>query len=138
MKREIRIRPAFDKRDPDPSKNYGIHGAELAFYLSGEKGAVQFVIYTGWHLPHVASEIGVSAPMGADVGYHSKVQLYGGQESIDDNCEFTGGKCYYNGSGLAAESMFKLLVEEGHEAVWNRMEQLYIDQLENPDTDDGA
>jgi len=57
LTREIKFSPAYDKRDPDPSKNYGIHGVTITFLLKGEKGAVQFVLYTNWHLPHVDHEI---------------------------------------------------------------------------------
>lgn len=48
--------PAFDRRDPDPKKNFGIHGVELRMVLKGPEGAVQFVLYTNWQLPHVAKE----------------------------------------------------------------------------------
>lgn len=43
MKQEIKVIPAFDKRHADPSKNYGIHGAEMLFILTGEKGAVVLI-----------------------------------------------------------------------------------------------
>lgn len=48
--------PAFDRRDPDPKKNFGIHGVELRMVLKGPEGAVQFVLYTNWQLPHVREE----------------------------------------------------------------------------------
>src|SRR5215813_5387513 len=83
MERIFVIRPAFDKRDPDPKKDYGIHGAEMLFLVKGEKGAVQFVIYTNWMLPHVQKEWEkehgrympsvFGKPIPADVGYHSPV-----------------------------------------------------------------
>lgn len=46
MERITEITPAWDKRDPDPKKNYGIHGCELRMYLKGELGTVQFIVYT--------------------------------------------------------------------------------------------
>lgn len=49
--------PAFDKRDPDPKKNYGIHGVELRMVLKGPEGAVQFIVFTGWMLPKVQREL---------------------------------------------------------------------------------
>src|SRR5690554_1678397 len=52
----VTFEPAWDKRDPNPAKNYGVHGVELRMVLKGEKGAVQFVLYTGWQLPHVTKE----------------------------------------------------------------------------------
>jgi hypothetical protein len=53
LERIIEFTPAFDKRDPNPKKNYGVHGVELRFVVKGEAGAVQFLIFTNWHLPHV-------------------------------------------------------------------------------------
>ena len=148
--REIRMRPAYDKRNEDPSKNYGVHGAELGFYLRGEAGAVQFIIFTNWHLPHVHAEWNARGcreprfcgykPMPADIGYHSKMPRYEGQTMLTSECEFTGGgPCYYDGSGLNAEEGFKILVAEGHEAVWKWMEN-YYEQWLSPmpvDTIDG-
>jgi hypothetical protein len=165
------IRPAFDKRHADPDKNYGIHGAEMLFVLKGELGAVQFVLYTNWMLPHIYEEwkkeygdrwpCVFSKPIPADVGYHSPKPMYEGQEPIGSKktnkeamrrnterlmkregiedlepffeptgtftpCEWLDGKpCYYDGSGLAAEEYFKLLVSEGSEAVWKKLEEYY-------------
>ncbi len=139
--KKIEFSPAFDKRHSDPSKNYGIHGADMRWYLMGPEGAVQFVVYTSWHLPHVQAEMDLKPlsegctrymhhkPLPADIGYHSKVPQYEGQESIDDDCEFTGGKCYYDGSGLNAKKGFELLVEKGSDAVWEWMEECYSDWL---------
>ena len=57
VERITKIYPAWDRRDPNPSKDYGIHGAELRMVLKGELGATQFVLYTNWHLPHVTEEL---------------------------------------------------------------------------------
>jgi hypothetical protein len=57
MERIVEMLPAWDKRDADSSKNYGIHGVELRMVLKGEEGAVQFVLYTNWHLPHVTDSL---------------------------------------------------------------------------------
>ena len=43
LKREIRWRPAFDKRHSDPKKNYGIHGVEMKWLLTVPDGFIQFV-----------------------------------------------------------------------------------------------
>ncbi len=129
--REILFSPAFDKRDPDPSKNYGIHGMELTFYLKGDEGAVQFKLFTGWDLPHVRAEHKDSHtlcniyPMPADLGYHSRKPVYDDQKPRE-NCHVLDGQpCYYDGSGLNAEPVFDLLVTEGHEAVWVALENYY-------------
>ena len=134
FKREIRFYPAFDKRDPDSSKNYGIHGVEMRFLLMGDKGAVQFVLYTNWHLPHVMEELEAKQnraynpfkPLPADLGYHSLKPMYDGHPVTTGSCEYLDGKpCYYDGSGLNAEDIFRILVSQGGEAVWVQMEYYY-------------
>lgn len=163
--------PAFDRRDPDPKKNFGIHGVSMRWVLKGPKGAVQFLVYTQWMLPHVAKEqlarIGTRKdrdlamdievfykPMAVDLGYHSKVPMYEGQEpmgsvdtklSVDETkqgleayqfnrketgtftpCPYLdGAPCYYDGSGLHAQKVLDMLIEKGGEAVWKYMEECY-------------
>lgn len=136
--RKLEIIPAFDKRDKDPSKNYGIHGMELRFILMGEKGATQFVVYTGIQLPHVRNEIALDSnvrrfelltrPMGADIGYHSYEPTYEGQSLItEDNCPYLdNAPCYYDGSGLQAEDFLPVFLEKGEDAVWEMLEERYV------------
>lgn len=136
--RKIVFRPAFDKRDPNPRKNYGIHGMEMCFQLIGDAGGITFTIYTNWHLPHVQAELDAKNPSGSKFPYlshtptpagvdgHWKTPAYEGQSEIDD-CKITGGKCYCDGSGLLAEDVFRLLVTEGEEAVWKFLETKYND-----------
>ena len=145
LKREIRFDPAYDRRHADPKKNYGIHSVTMSWFLSGPKGTIQFVVYTNWQLPHINKEQDATLekgkyshllcrPMPADLGYHSPVSMYEGEKPMDTKCEWIeGGVCYYDGSTLQAEDVFKLLVEEGHEAVWKRLEKEYEYRLENPD-----
>ena len=56
MERIVEFYPAYDERN-NPKGNYGIHGVDLRRRLKGDKGAVQFVLYTKWHLPHVQDEL---------------------------------------------------------------------------------
>lgn len=129
FKREVVLQPAFDKRDPDPKKNYGIHGCDMFFYLIKEGKAIQFLVMTGFHLPHVRDELrekrSSSCSFGADVGYHSPYPLYEGQEPMSKSCEVIGGTCYYDGSGIQGGDMFNLLCEKGSEAVWKKMEKVW-------------
>ena len=136
LTREIKFYRAYDKRDADPKKNFGIHGVELAFYLKGPEGIVQFKLYTNWQLPHVQKEMNerpphprfpymFHEPMPLDLGYHSPRPLYEGQTPISRTCELLGGTCYYDGSTLNAEPVFNILVAEGEEAVWNYLENYY-------------
>ena len=140
MPRRIEFTPAYDKRDPDPQKNYGIHGVEIRWLLEGPRGVIQFVIYTNWHLPEVQLELDLRSlgadlltlqcsyhPQPADIGYHSYTPLREWQkEPTFESCEYLRGKpCYYDGSSLGARVFFQLLVKEGQEAVWQRMEEYY-------------
>ena len=129
MERIVKFKPAYDERH-NPKGNYGIHGVDLLMILKGELGAVQFVVFTNWQLPSVQEELLHRpftdsldiecrfCPTAADLGYHSKKPMYEGQEPIANNCELTGGDCYYDGSGIAAEGIYKVLVEKGSDAVW--------------------
>lgn len=130
--RWVEFLPAYDRRHPDPDKNYGIHGVEMAFYLRGPKGAIQFKVYTAWQLPHVDAEQlagphsrALCRPLPVDLGYHSPVARYEGQEPISDDCPILGGRCWYDGSGLRAQPVFDRLVAEGDPAVWRYLEDEY-------------
>lgn len=136
FRHEVIVRPAFDRRHAEPSKNYGIHGCDLVFYLHGEKGVIQFLLSTNWHLPHVREELDARTdrqfphlschPLPADIGYHSPVPRYEGHDAIDDACTILDGKpCYYDGSSLMAEDVFRVLVAQGTDGLWAEMERRY-------------
>ena len=133
----VDIRPAFDKRHEDPSKNYGIGGVELRFILKGEKGAIQFLLMTHWLLPETQKELDekegrgelvhskyTSRPLPADLGYHSPVPMYEGQESMECTL-IPGGKCYYDGSGLRAYDVYRAMLKEGDKGIWDMLESEY-------------
>ena len=109
----------------------------MSWYLTGEKGTIQFVIYTNWQLPHVQAEHDAKhddhflcKPLPADIGYHSPVPQYEGQTKMDGPCEFVDGDCYYDGSSLSAEKGYGILVAEGGDAVWDWMEGWYKETFE--------
>ena len=140
MERKIDISPAWAKRE----KGCGIHGCEMRFVLMGKLGAVQFLVFTNWHLPEVQDELldrpsdkshveekfrihALFSPMPADLGYHSPKPKYDGQESTSEKCPYLDGKpCYYDGSGLNAEPVYEILVREGSDGVWKRLEEYYV------------
>jgi hypothetical protein len=144
LTREVAFESAFDRRDPDPKKNCGIHGVEIRFILTGKKGATQFVIYTNWFLPHVQKELyakgnishrlkfGQPEPMGADIGYHSRTPQYKGQAKMRGGCQYLGGKpCYYDGSGLRADEFIPAFLSGGSDAVWKMLEDEYRRRFES-------
>lgn len=120
--------PAFDKRSDNPATNYGIHGMNLRFVLRGDRGAVQFLIFTSWFTEAVEKEHEVSGynprPMAADLGYHSPAPRYEGQGTF--SCEYLpGGECYYDGSSLNAKPLYWKFVAEGEEAMWAALAGYY-------------
>lgn len=145
LTREIFFTAAYDKRAPEPSKNYGVHGVEMRWYLKGPEGAIQFVVFTNWHLPHVQQELDRKSfgefphlschPQPADLGYHSRVPRYEDQRPMDGECSVIegGGPCYYDGSGLRADDVYRLLVEKGSEAVWQFLEEEYRSTFNVPE-----
>jgi hypothetical protein len=139
--RTVRFEPAWDRRNSIPRKNYGVHGVEITFYLRGPEGVIQFKLYSGWHLPHVLEEwkskgVPLPCPMAVDLGYHSPAPMYEGHTLITEKCEILDGKpCYYDGSSLAAEKIFNILLTEGDEAVWQAMEESYRQTFEKETAD---
>ena len=136
MERITEFTPAFDKRNPDSNKDYGIHGVDLRMVLKGMLGAVQFVLYTNWQLPHVQEEIRKNVspdkyflhePFPADLGYHSPKPMYK-KQSKRDNCPYLDGKvCYYDGSSLNANPVYNILLSEGSDGVWTKLEEYYTE-----------
>ena len=96
--------------------------------LKGNRGAVEFVFGTGIYLPNVADEMRCNyGSMGHIVGYHSPKPIYYGQDPMHNNCAYTGGKCYYDGSALRADEWLKTLIVEGDGAIWSMLEKDYVD-----------
>lgn len=134
--RIVQFLPAYDKRNIDPNKNYGIHGVTLRMILKGNEGAVQFLLFTNWQLPHVQEEMDGRIPshdfpylhhkpLPADLGYHSSRPMYEGQTKMNGKCDVLGGECYYDGSGVAAERIFHVLCAEGDAGVWRELGKYY-------------
>ena len=118
LRHDIRFRVAFDKRSPEPNKNYGIGDMHIIFLVIGPKGAVQWLIGTGWYVDSACKHLMGFArnsltdqrrPNGWDLGYHSKEPKYEDQSPMDqcDICE----PCYYDGSSLNAELPIEAFAE---------------------------
>lgn len=146
--REILCKPAFDKRAPEPSKNYGIGGVHFVWILKGPKGGITWGIFTNWLLPHVRAETDartLSAPFdkmdlkiryhpsGDAVEYHSRYQKYAGQEKRAD-CALVPDNdgCYFDVGFTQGDDVMKILVERGSEGVWKWMQQKYDELPEAP------
>jgi hypothetical protein len=141
LERKFEISPAYDKR----SEGYGIGAATMRFYVIGPKGAVQFVLYSGWYTHTIKpttfddwsdwGDLRVQvkphdAPMPVDLGYHSPTPRYEGQGLMQEGCPVINGPCYYDGSGLNASKPFSILVHEGSDRLWEFLEGYYSDTFE--------
>lgn len=112
---------------PGSGGSHGRHGMNISWLVIGKKGAVQFLVYTGW-MPEPGKrnyDKNQFPPMPADLGYHSKKPFYKGQTEMADKCIYIGCKCYYDGSGLNAEEPFRVLCNEGGDALWEYLERVY-------------
>lgn len=135
LKRELEITPGYDHRYD--GTNRGQHCATMRFLVKGDKGVVQFVVYSGWFPEMIAppdkdwtewsrpvNKRGVDAPMAADLGYHSPKPMYEGQEPMD-HCDYLPQGCYYDGSSLNGYRLLSLMVHQGGEAMWTALEDYY-------------
>lgn len=124
---------------PGGGGSHGCNGLQLRFVLKGEAGAVQFLLMTDW-LPEPKSldrrkreRIAALYPLPADLGYHSLRPHYKDQFE-SEKCEFLGGRrCYYDGSGLNADEPFRVLCNEGEEALWEYLAAYYQHTFEGAD-----
>jgi hypothetical protein len=136
------VRLPWDRRDPDPKKNYGIHSTDLWFILKGPKGAVQYAVTLPVFLPHVQRELErkegtafmTREIRGFDVGYHSPRPMYEDQKQMD--CvHLEGGKCYYDGSSLRADSWTEIIFSTSgkhpEEVLWKLLEDEYYERFGN-------
>jgi len=118
---------------PGGRGRHGRHGVNIRFVAKGGRGAVQFLLYTGWmpqHIPNsivgrVVTDWG-SPPMPADLGYHSKMPHYEGHEPMSEVCEYCDGQpCYYDGSTINANDAMYALVNGGDAALWVFLDGYY-------------
>jgi hypothetical protein len=139
------FKPASDRRKLEPPYKDGPGGANLYMVVKGDHGAIEFEVFTKWHLPQVQKElvemvegkITISKgdircyflPAPADLCYHAKKPQKPGQQIFDTDCKYTGGDCYYDGSGLEAEELFEMLTSQGSDAVWEELESRYLKQF---------
>ena len=119
---------------PNSGWSHGKHGLEIKFVVKGDKGAIQFLLYTGW-IPQYSKRDSISGlyinnwgsfVLPADLGYHSKEPMYEGQDTIVDSCVYCDGlPCYYDGSSLNASDAMYTLVNGGDKALWEFLKGFY-------------
>ena len=104
-------------------KNQHVEGNEtiIRFILKGKKGAIQFICID---LTKVNIELSMAYKnfLPCDLGYHSKVPQYKGQEKRE--CDLYG-ECYYDGSTMNADTPLRIWLDKGEEELWKYLEAVY-------------
>jgi hypothetical protein len=134
MDRAVYFEPGCDTGKP-PRKS--VAAMRIRFVLTGDRGAVQFLLGTDWYPLSVQNDAGWSGhytmyretkPMAWDLGYHSRAPMHDDQIMIEEKCSYLGGKpCYYDGSSLNAEPIRDEFLARGDAAVWESLEHYYVD-----------
>lgn len=143
----LESRPAYDRRDPNPARNYGIGSVTLHFTLVGPKGAVSWQLLTGWmptsvlaerfgmvsstgkayaHLARgsAADAFGHSLPDAGEVAWHHPEPHRLGAEP--QKCPYLpAGLCYNDVGYTAGEAILEGLLKGGVTAVWDLLAEHY-------------
>lgn len=124
--RAFLIRPAFDKRDADPKKNYGIHNVEMHWTLIGPLGAVTLMWHTtNLYLPSV-EDTRPSSQMFEAVRHSPKpTSEWERKRDGSKNCAYTGGDCWSDGGFHCAEAAAAALIAEGEDGLFRELRVLY-------------
>jgi len=148
FEKEVYFKPAFDKRNSNPKRDYGIGAMRFSFVLKGKNGASSMAFSTNMYLPETIKEyrdegiyrylmngsketfktkIDLKASKQLEcwsIDIHSPKPLFKGQTS--GKCPFLkGGKCYCDGSYTRAEQYADVLLRQGSEAIWKILEKEY-------------
>ena len=141
-KKILDIKMPFDKRNPDPNKDFGILPMSVRMAYLKNNRAVCFSFHLPFYLPHVVSMLLTKKDShrhpetfngyGVVITYH-----YGNsprKESELEDCDILeGGKCYCDQSFSSyAEEWYNdfLRRENGFEWLWERLIQEWNDKIE--------
>jgi hypothetical protein len=153
MEHRILFRPASDKTDPDPHKDYGVHDLELFFQVEGDKGIVEFQLGTNWYQNHIMERRcehlkkdiwkgepnhlvrHFIEPFPADLCYYSLETIDGDDFywETGTSLAFNNAPCYYgykyfeddDHDVVAKDHLYQILLEQGDEAMWKYLEEYY-------------
>ncbi len=138
FERALIFEPGFGL-DPDESvkpssQRYGRSAMRIRWLARGPRGAVQFLMSTGW-TPEPAPrdprypalrDWAHTSPSAWDLGYHARVPQYEGAEQYGSQpCEYLGAPCWYDGSGLNAEPVLAALFDRGEAGVWDALYEMH-------------
>lgn len=136
---KVEAAAAFDKRHPQPSKNYGIHGVEFRFSVIGDGAAVSWGLSTGWQLPSVIGDAGDNShdyrhalaqfdrgmhPMPMAICFHvaEPIRSYMKDQEVSDCDLLPGGKCWGDITFTGGDRPFFALIGGGLDAMWKQLE----------------
>lgn len=146
LKREIQITKAFDKRNDDPKKDYGIGSCRLYFIVKGNKGAVTIDFFTNWFLESTVkeySEIGIRKnrmdgtkdTVKTKINLHEGIPIHSGVFSIHNKkktkyttktkCPVLGDYCYPDISCMYGNKFLPILLSKGSDGVFKELEKEY-------------
>ena len=126
--------PNKRKRLVEFDEGTGARSVYMRMVLLGPRGAVHFVLDTGWMLYSGITDgyNGSREAWPADLGYHSYEPMYDYEnykhKRLPFGCQYlpdAPGGCYYEGTSMGAEPLWIALREKGHAAVWALLEEHY-------------
>lgn len=156
LKREIILKPAFDKT----AKKGGCLAAILWFVLTGPGGAVTLSVNTNWHVEskrghliqrvvnHDDSSEGITQHRLFDLYFtphimalstHKRVSAEAVEKADYDgrsHCDWLDGDACIGGCTYLADEFVTCLVNEGSDALWEKMTKYYIDTIEKGANDE--
>ncbi len=127
---------AYDLVRPEPTRNYGIHNAELQFICIGKLGAVEIMLGTGWYLRQTYQRQRVMdahefpPPRNISLGVHRRKPRYKGDERSNDPCRWIGCRCYQQNFYVLGDFWREPIVAGGTEWLWPALEAFYYEQFE--------
>lgn len=144
LERIFNVRPAYDcigvqpcvhgseRCKPGTGGSHGRHNAEMHLTVRGPDAEITLAVGTGWDLPTVPAHHRLSRdgdwPQGRFVEIHTARPRYEGQEKgearPDGTCK-DWAACYLASGYSMSDEPTRLLVQEGSEAAWAWLENLY-------------
>jgi len=146
----IKTSAPYDKRNIEPSKNYGIGSLRIWFILKKGEKAVQVLLSTNCYLISTIKEYKRLHPdfltgkysegdyegwTCYDVGYHINTPYFKGQKSTD--CDILKkGRCYYDGSSLRGkeDKVAENYINHGDDWVWSYLEKIWNQMFSKGET----
>jgi len=127
-RRRLLTRAAFDQRDPDPNRDYGISGAYFVFCLIGKDRAITWELCSDCFLPETKKRLRDEGhpwmgPTAGPVDFHYREPQYEGMRSSDD-CTLLDGTCYGNTGFLLGDDVYRAFAYGGIDGVFGKLREL--------------